>query len=99
MPIEPDAFVLGRYSELVKSMEKLSLGKVWRDALKLRKAMKERNLEKTPGCSSIELDGVIHEFQKGDKSHPKIKEIHKLLDEIMSHLKNNECLTRTSVFS
>ena len=71
----------------------------WRDALKLRKAMKERNLEKTPGCSSIELDGVIHEFQKGDKSHPKIKEIYKLLDEIMSHLKNNECLTRTSVFS
>ncbi|KAJ9680275.1 hypothetical protein PVL29_019554 [Vitis rotundifolia] len=52
----------------------------WRDSLKLRKAMKERNLEKTPGCSSIELDGVIHEFQKGDKSHPKTKEIYKLLD-------------------
>lgn len=71
----------------------------WRDALKLRKAMKERNLEKTPGCSSIELDGVIHEFQKGDKSHPKTKEIYKLLDEITSHLKNNGRLMHTSVFT
>ena len=60
----------------------------WRDALKLRKAMKGKNMKKTPGCSSIELDGVVHEFRKGDKSHPKSKEIYKLLEDIMSQLKN-----------
>ncbi|KAK9290892.1 hypothetical protein L1049_009071 [Liquidambar formosana] len=71
----------------------------WRDALKLRKAMKERNMTKTPGCSSIELDGVIHEFRKGDKSHPKSKEIYILLDEFTCHLKNWGHLVHTSVLS
>lgn len=71
----------------------------WSDALKLRKAMKEGNLEKAPGCSSIELDGVIHEFQKGDKSHPNTKEIYKLLGDIRNHLKNSDLLPHTSFLS
>ncbi|THG16076.1 hypothetical protein TEA_005611 [Camellia sinensis var. sinensis] len=54
----------------------------WRDAIKLRKALKEKNTKKTPGCSSIELDGVVHEFRKGDKSHQKTKAIYILLGEI-----------------
>ncbi|XP_028065967.1 pentatricopeptide repeat-containing protein At5g48910-like [Camellia sinensis] len=61
----------------------------WRDAIKLRKALKERNAKKTPGCSSIELDGVVHEFPRGDKSHQKTKAIYILLDEITSLLKNS----------
>lgn len=61
----------------------------WKDALKLRKEMKDRKVKRTPGCSSIELDGVVHEFRKGDKSHPKTKEIYILLDELTSHLKNS----------
>ncbi|KAF4350591.1 hypothetical protein G4B88_017374 [Cannabis sativa] len=60
----------------------------WRDAVKLRKEMKGKNIKKTPGCSSIELDGVVYEFRKGGKSHPRSKEIYKLLEEIMSHIKN-----------
>ncbi|KAL5866256.1 hypothetical protein ACOSQ3_003770 [Xanthoceras sorbifolium] len=60
----------------------------WKDALKLRKTMKKRNMKKIPGCSSIEVDGEVHEFRKGDKYHPKIVEIHKLLEEMTSHLKN-----------
>ncbi|GMN62910.1 hypothetical protein TIFTF001_031985 [Ficus carica] len=59
----------------------------WRDAVKLRKEMKEKNVKKTPGCSSIELDGVVYEFRKGDKSHPRSKEMYKLLEEITRHLK------------
>ncbi|KAM1018685.1 hypothetical protein FF1_040148 [Malus domestica] len=64
----------------------------WRDAVKLRRAMKGKNVKKTPGCSSIELDGIVHEFRKGDKSHKRSKEIYKLLEEIMSHIKNHELL-------
>ncbi|ONI21894.1 hypothetical protein PRUPE_2G097100 [Prunus persica] len=64
----------------------------WKDAVKLRRAMKGKNMKKTPGCSSIELDGVVHEFKKGDKSHKRSKDIYKLLDEIMSHVKNHELL-------
>ncbi|XP_059651741.1 pentatricopeptide repeat-containing protein At1g08070, chloroplastic-like [Cornus florida] len=65
----------------------------WRDALKLRKAMKGRNMKKTPGCSSIEVNGKVHEFRKGDKAHPKAEEIYILLDEMRSHLKDGGHLT------
>ncbi|KAL9342313.1 hypothetical protein Peur_065638 [Populus x canadensis] len=60
----------------------------WRDALKWRKAMKERNIKKTPGCSSIEVDGLVHEFRKGEKAHPKVKELYKLLEAMNGHLRN-----------
>ncbi|KAJ6379502.1 hypothetical protein OIU76_016193 [Salix suchowensis] len=60
----------------------------WRDALKWRKAMKERNIKKTPGCSSIEVGGLVHEFRKGEKAHPKVKELYKLLEAMDGHLRN-----------
>ncbi|XP_031284765.1 pentatricopeptide repeat-containing protein At1g08070, chloroplastic-like [Pistacia vera] len=60
----------------------------WKEALKVRKTMKERNMKKTPGCSSVEVGGEVHEFRKGDKSHPKTVEIYKLLEEMTSILKN-----------
>ncbi|KAK3210811.1 hypothetical protein Dsin_015517 [Dipteronia sinensis] len=30
--------------------------------------MAERSVKKLPGCSLIEVDGVVHEFVKGDSS-------------------------------
>ncbi|KAM5550934.1 pentatricopeptide repeat-containing protein [Rosa sericea] len=70
----------------------------WRDAVQLRRAMKEKNVTKTPGCSSIELEGVVHEFRKGDKSHKRSKHIYKLLDEIISHIKDYGILAHRSTF-
>ncbi|KAF9626517.1 hypothetical protein IFM89_034451 [Coptis chinensis] len=32
------------------------------DAKRIRKIMKDRGVEKTPGCSSIDLNGLVHEF-------------------------------------
>ncbi|GMI89153.1 EMBRYO DEFECTIVE 3102, ORGANELLE TRANSCRIPT PROCESSING 82 [Hibiscus trionum] len=61
----------------------------WKDAIKLRKAMKERKMKKAPGCSSIEVNGVVHEFRKGDKSHPRNEELRKLLAEMAIHLQNH----------
>lgn len=60
----------------------------WRDVLKVRKEMKMRKVKKTPGCSMIELDGVVHEFRMGDISHPRAREIYMMLDEIVRRLKN-----------
>ncbi|OAY32032.1 pentatricopeptide repeat-containing protein At1g31430 [Manihot esculenta] len=60
----------------------------WRDALKWRKEMKKRNIKKTPGCSSIEIDGMVHEFRKGEKSHPRSKELYKLLQVLTHQLRN-----------
>ncbi|KAJ0442483.1 putative tetratricopeptide-like helical domain superfamily [Helianthus annuus] len=34
----------------------------WEDALTTRKLMRNRNIKKQPGCSWIEINGLVHEF-------------------------------------
>ncbi|KAK6123650.1 hypothetical protein DH2020_042604 [Rehmannia glutinosa] len=34
----------------------------WEDALRVMNMMRDQRIKKTPGCSWIELDGVVHEF-------------------------------------
>ncbi|XP_072998212.1 pentatricopeptide repeat-containing protein At5g48910-like [Typha latifolia] len=59
----------------------------WDDARRTRVLMKSKGLEKSPGHSSIEIHGVVHEFYVGDQSHPKFSKILRKLDEITSSLK------------
>ncbi|KAL5975723.1 hypothetical protein ACLOJK_020049 [Asimina triloba] len=56
------------------------------DAINIRKIMKDRGLEKTPGCSLIEVNGSVHEFIAGEKIHHNIDEIYNLLEKIAEHL-------------
>ncbi|KAI3879570.1 hypothetical protein MKX03_011731 [Papaver bracteatum] len=63
-----------------------SVGK-WRDVKKVRDQMKAQNVQKAPGCSAVELDGVLHEFTAGDKTHPRFEEIYKAWDEIVKKIK------------
>lgn len=49
--------------------------------------MSERNIKKPPGCSLIEVDGFVHEFVKGDSSHPQSSEIYEMLDDVINLLK------------
>ncbi|KAF8390504.1 hypothetical protein HHK36_025031 [Tetracentron sinense] len=64
-----------------------SLGR-WEDALRVRSQMKEKGIKKTPGCSLIELDGVIHEFFAEDNSHPHLKEIYNATENMMKRIKS-----------
>ncbi|CAN4111765.1 unnamed protein product [Withania somnifera] len=41
--------------------------------------MKERELKKIVGFSRIELQGIVHEFSVGDKSHDQVEEIYSTL--------------------
>ncbi|XP_042939194.1 pentatricopeptide repeat-containing protein At3g62890 [Carya illinoinensis] len=59
----------------------------WADARHVRNVMEARGIKKVPGCSSVEVGGVLHEFLVGDDSHPETREIYKMLDEIMSRLR------------
>ena len=52
----------------------------------LRKIMKDRGIKKIPGCSSIEVNGTIHEFVAGDKSHPQSKDICLKLENLKENL-------------
>ncbi|KAL4191962.1 hypothetical protein AMTRI_Chr06g169930 [Amborella trichopoda] len=59
----------------------------WADKAGVRNLMRERGIEKRPGCSIVEVDGVIHEFVAGDESHPRYKEINEMVANIMRRLK------------
>ncbi|TXG58244.1 hypothetical protein EZV62_016073 [Acer yangbiense] len=49
---------------------------------RVRVMMRERNLKKDPGCSYVELNGRVHLFLAGDRSHHQTVEIYKMLDEL-----------------
>ncbi|XP_022714800.1 putative pentatricopeptide repeat-containing protein At3g15930 [Durio zibethinus] len=61
--------------------------KRWDSLHELRESMMDRGIKKTPGCSLIEMNGVVHEFVAGDRSHPQSKEIYLKLDNMTSDLK------------
>jgi hypothetical protein len=60
----------------------------WDRVLGLRKVMRDSGLKKEPSCSSIEVNGIVHEFLAGDNCHPLSKEIYSKLDEIAARLKS-----------
>ncbi|XAR66341.1 hypothetical protein NMG60_11012533 [Bertholletia excelsa] len=62
----------------------------WEDVTKVRKKMKALGVKKNPGCSSIEVDGHVHEFLVGDASHPEMKEVYSMLDSIIKPLSGIE---------
>lgn len=47
----------------------------WEEVLKVRRDMEERRVAKVPGCSMLEVGGVVCEFVAGDRSHPLMPEI------------------------
>nr|AKH05182.1 chlororespiratory reduction 4 [Goodyera fumata] len=53
---------------------------LWGDVRRVRMMMRQRESIKIPGCSWIELGGVVHEFVVGDISHPLSTEIYSLLE-------------------
>ncbi|KNA19927.1 hypothetical protein SOVF_057040 [Spinacia oleracea] len=69
---------------------------MWDKARKVRKMMKERRVDKTPGCSSIEINGVVHEFTIRDKTHAQSKEIFECLVQLTKQLELLETVSSIS---
>ncbi|XP_061951430.1 pentatricopeptide repeat-containing protein At1g08070, chloroplastic-like [Populus nigra] len=83
--LEIDPYHSGTYvllSNIYKSSKK------WEEAKRTRELMAERGMKKPPGCSQIEVHGVVHEFVKGDSSHRQSSEINEMLEDMISKLKN-----------
>ncbi|XXG68168.1 hypothetical protein AAC387_Pa06g1318 [Persea americana] len=59
----------------------------WDGVMRLRKEMKDMGMRKSPGCSLIEVNGMVHEFLVGDDSHPQHIEIRFMLENIETQLK------------
>ncbi|WOL15850.1 pentatricopeptide repeat-containing protein [Canna indica] len=67
----------------------------WDGAMQVRKVMKDKGIDKTPGSSLVEIDGCMHEFLMGDKTHPLWKEIYAMLDEMDRRLHEFGYMPRT----
>lgn len=59
----------------------------WDDAEDVRITQKDRGFKKSPGCSWVEVNGVIHAFVGGDRSHPESSQIKRKLDELLVEMK------------
>ncbi|XP_026457527.1 pentatricopeptide repeat-containing protein At2g22410, mitochondrial-like isoform X1 [Papaver somniferum] len=73
-------------------------GRRWEDVRMVRRMMRSQGIKKTPGCSSIEVEGESHEFVVADKSHPRYQEIYQLLDDIFFLLRLEGYIPETSQF-
>lgn len=62
----------------------------WGDVTNVRRKMKDLGVRKVPGCSSIEVNGIVHEFLVGDASHPEMTEINSLLCRMIKPLSGSE---------
>ncbi|KAL5792091.1 hypothetical protein ACOSP7_000685 [Xanthoceras sorbifolium] len=55
----------------------------WDDAAHVRIMQRDQGFKKSAGCSWVEVNGVIHAFVGGDRSHPQSKQINEKLDELL----------------
>uniref|UniRef100_F6H3S6 Pentatricopeptide repeat-containing protein n=1 Tax=Vitis vinifera TaxID=29760 RepID=F6H3S6_VITVI len=60
------------------------LGK-WDGVSRMRKLMSSKYMNKTPGCSSIEVDNMVQEYASGDDSKPFSKAIYRVLKLLVMH--------------
>ncbi|KAK6934907.1 E motif [Dillenia turbinata] len=64
----------------------------WDEVRMVRSMMREQGVKKTPGCSSIEVEGKFHEFLAADVSHPQSEEIYEVLKKfsLLAEIEENE---------
>ncbi|CAK7342147.1 unnamed protein product [Dovyalis caffra] len=59
----------------------------WEDVENMRQLMKERGVVKPPGYTLFEMDGKVHKFTIGDKTHPEIQKIERMWEEILRKIR------------
>ncbi|XP_015076085.1 pentatricopeptide repeat-containing protein At2g02980, chloroplastic isoform X1 [Solanum pennellii] len=59
----------------------------WEEVNYIWKLMKERGIKKIPGCSSIEVNNVLHEFFSGEVTCIEHRELHQEVDKLIEKLK------------
>ncbi|WCJ24812.1 Pentatricopeptide repeat (PPR-like) superfamily protein [Euphorbia peplus] len=62
----------------------------FKEAIRQRVCLKEKEIQKEPGCSLIEVNGEVHEFVAGGRLHPKTKEICNILNVLNLIMKESE---------
>ncbi|XP_050232816.1 pentatricopeptide repeat-containing protein At1g11290, chloroplastic [Mercurialis annua] len=60
---------------------------MWEKVAEVRKMMQKKGLQKTPGCSLVELRNEVHSFYSGSTSHPQSKKIYNFLETLVDRIK------------
>ncbi|TXG49218.1 hypothetical protein EZV62_025093 [Acer yangbiense] len=60
---------------------------MWDKVAKVRTIMEDKGLQKTPGCSLLELRNEVHSFYSGSTSHPQSKRIYAFLETLVDEIK------------
>ncbi|KAI8571552.1 hypothetical protein RHMOL_Rhmol01G0128700 [Rhododendron molle] len=60
---------------------------MWDEMAKVRTSMEKKGLQKTPGCSLVDLRNEIHTFYSGSTSHPQSKKIYVFLETLIDEIK------------
>ncbi|XVE56490.1 hypothetical protein DITRI_Ditri04bG0014500 [Diplodiscus trichospermus] len=71
--------------------------KRWESAEEVREMMKKKGIRKIRGRSWIELGGVIHSFKAGDRSHPEMEGLYKVLEGLIQRTKLEGFLPETEL--
>lgn len=60
---------------------------MWDKFAEVRTMMQKKGLQKTPGCSLVELRNEIHCFYSGSTGHPQSKRIYAFLETLVGKIK------------
>ncbi|GJY41141.1 pentatricopeptide repeat-containing protein [Tanacetum coccineum] len=64
---------------------------------RIRTKFRDEGSKKIPGCTSIEVNGIVHEFLASDKTHPMSDKIYAMLEETNRLLDNYGHVPDTSL--
>ncbi|KAF2533166.1 hypothetical protein F2Q70_00031632 [Brassica cretica] len=88
---------IGAYQVLLSNIY-AAAGK-WHCVDKVRSKMRKLGTKKVAAYSSVEFDGQLHYFNRGDKSHPQTKAIYEKLEEVLKKIRSMGYVPQTrSVF-
>lgn len=87
--LEPDQAV----GHLTLLSNVYAAAKNWDDVVRVRQRMAEMGLKKNPGCSSIQVNGVIHDFLAGDQRHRETAAICEMVRKIAKQAESADYMT------
>ncbi|XP_062163296.1 pentatricopeptide repeat-containing protein At2g34400 isoform X2 [Alnus glutinosa] len=73
--------------------------KRWHDSARMRVLMRQRGVNKTPGCSWIEIETQLHEFHAGGDLHHNSVEIYEVLDLLYEELQGEGYIPKIGEFA
>lgn len=70
----------------------------WNEVAGVRAVMKQTGTRKSPGCSVVEMDGMLHTFIMEDKSHPQLQLIIEILGKLELEMLAVESIPESEIY-